>query len=63
MSRHIIDRAAPKAEGSRVKHFLDLARKEGIHPAIIGMSQRPVARTARKVEEFLRIDRQERPAL
>ena len=62
MSRHIIDRAAPKAEGSRVKHFLDLARKEGVHPAITDLSQRPVGRTARKVEEFLRIDRQERPA-
>ena len=39
MTRHIIDRAAPKAEGARVKHFLDLARK---------------------VQEFLRIDREER---
>lgn len=63
MSRHIIDRATPTTEGSRMKHFLDLARKEGLHPAIIGMSQRPVGRTARKVEEFLRIDRQERPAV
>jgi hypothetical protein len=62
MTRHVIDRAAPKAEGARVKHFLELARREGIHPAIVGMSQRPVGRTARKVEEFLRIDRQERPA-
>lgn len=60
MTRHVIDRAAPKAEGARVKHFLDLARKEGIHPAILELNQRPAERNARKVQEFLRIDREER---
>lgn len=63
MSRHIIDHSAPKAEGSRVKHFLELARREGVHPVVAGMSKRPLSRTARKVEEFLRIERGERPAV
>ncbi|RWR08358.1 hypothetical protein [Paenirhodobacter populi] len=63
MTRHLIDRANPKAEGARVKHFLDLARREGVHPAVQELGQRPVTtRTARKVQEFLRIDRQESPA-
>jgi hypothetical protein len=60
MTRHVIDHAAPKAEGARVKHFLDLARKEGVHPAILGLNQRPAERSARKVQEFLRIESAER---
>ena len=60
MTRHIIDHADPKAEGARVKHFLDLARKEGLHPAIKELNQRPAERSARKVQEFLRIDVEER---
>ncbi len=62
MTRHIIDHAEPKAEGSGVKHFLDLARREGVHPAVLGLSQRPAGRGARKVQEYLRIDREEKPA-
>ena len=60
MTRHIIDHAAPKAEGARVKHFLDLARKEGVHPAVQDLNQRPADRGARKVHEYLRIDREEK---
>lgn len=59
MTRHIIDHAAPKADGTRVKHFLDLARKEGVHPAVQELGQRPAERGARKVQEYLRIDREE----
>jgi len=59
MSRHILDRATPQAEGARVKHFLDLARREGVHPATRELNQRPADRSARKVQEFLRIDREE----
>lgn len=60
MTRHIIDHARPEAEGARVRHFLDLARKEGLHPAIKELNQRPADRSARKVQEFLRIDMEER---
>lgn len=60
MTRHIIDHAAPKAEGARVKHFLDLARKEGVHPAVLDLNQRATDRGARKVQEYLRIDREEK---
>ena len=60
MTRHIIDHADPQAEGARVKHFLDLARKEGIHPAVRELNQRPAERSVRKVQEFLRIDKEER---
>ena len=41
MTRHIIDHAKPEASGARVKHFLDLARKEGLHPAVKELNQRP----------------------
>lgn len=60
MTRHIIDRAKPEATGLRVKHFLELARKEGLHPAILELNQRTPERSARKVQEFLRIDLEER---
>ncbi len=59
MTRHVLDHATPQAEGARVKHFLDLARKEGVHPATLELNQRPADRSARKVQEFLRIDREE----
>lgn len=63
MTRHIIDRAETKAEGARVRHFVDLLRKEGVHPAILELGQRPVrARSASKVREFLRIERMEKSA-
>ncbi|MGD9919591.1 MAG: hypothetical protein AB7U46_16395 [Paenirhodobacter sp.] len=58
MTRHLIDHAAPQAEGPRMKHFLDLARKEGVHPAIRELNQRPQARSARKISEFLRVERE-----
>ncbi|HEY0274445.1 MAG TPA: hypothetical protein VGC31_00010 [Paenirhodobacter sp.] len=66
MKRHLIDRTLakathPKVDGARLKRFLEFARKEGIYPAIQTLSQRPVVgRTARKVQEFLRIEQQER---
>lgn len=60
MTRHITDHAEPQAEGARMKHFLDLARKEGVHPAVRELNERPAERGARKVQEYLRIDRAER---
>ncbi|HEY0214724.1 MAG TPA: hypothetical protein VGC40_14290 [Paenirhodobacter sp.] len=63
MTRHLLDRTTPQTEGARLKHFIELARREGIHPAIHELGQRPVlGRSARKVQEFLRIERQENPA-
>ena len=58
MTRHLIDHAAPQAEGPRMKHFLELARKEGLHPAIRALNQRPQIRSGRKVAEFLRVARE-----
>lgn len=59
MTRHIIDHAEPKAEGRRVQQFLDIARKEGVHPAVQSLSQRPAERGAKKVQEYLRIERED----
>ena len=58
MTRHIIDQPAPQDDAARLKHFLDLARKEGVHPAVRELTQRPADRTARKAQEFLRIERE-----
>ncbi|MFD2173555.1 hypothetical protein [Rhodobacter lacus] len=62
MTRHIIDHAAPQAEGSRTQQFLDIDRKEGVHPAVETLAQRPAERGAAKVREFLRIDREDAKA-
>lgn len=62
MSRHITDHATPTAEGAGLKHFLDLARKEGVHPSVDTLSQRAPERAGRKVAEFLRIERSEAAA-
>lgn len=59
MSRHIIDRAQPKAEGSRVKRFLELQRREGIHPAIKELSKRSRPESGARMTQFLRIERAE----
>lgn len=62
MGRHIIDRATPRAEGTRVKTYLDMDRKSGLHPAIRILSQRPATRgdEGRKLREFARIERGQR---
>jgi hypothetical protein len=62
MTRSILDHAEPEAEGSRVREFLDIERREGLHPAVQDLSQRPAGRSGRKVQEFLRIDREEAKA-
>ena len=59
MTKHIIDHNAPKAEGTRVKEFLDIDRKSGVHPAVKELSQRPAERGDAKTKEFLRIERGE----
>lgn len=60
MSRHLADHNAP-SDGGRVRHFVDVERKqgdEGTHPASKALRRRPQARnTVRRTEEFLRIDR------
>lgn len=57
MNRHIADKASPKAEGARVRRFVELQRREGIHPAIKTLSQRTAPRSTAKMKEFLRIER------
>ncbi|KFE36797.1 hypothetical protein [Thioclava atlantica] len=59
MARHIIDQPRPKAEGARVKRFLDLQRREGVHPAIKELSKRDRGASRTKVTQFLRIERSE----
>lgn len=59
MSRHIIDRAELKAEGPRVKRFLELQRREGIHPAIKELSKRGRPESGARMKQFLRIERNE----
>ncbi|MCE5973437.1 hypothetical protein LZA78_08095 [Sinirhodobacter sp. WL0062] len=63
MTRHITDHAAPKAEGTRTERFVDIERKKGIHPAVTELNQRPADRGARKVQEYLRIDREQKDAV
>ncbi|WP_066010715.1 hypothetical protein [Thioclava sp. SK-1] len=60
MPRHILDHSMPQADGARLRHFLDLTQKEGISRATEILTKRARARQpARKVQEFLRIERQE----
>ncbi|MBC7137174.1 MAG: hypothetical protein H5U17_00245 [Defluviimonas sp.] len=64
MTRHIADHVSPP-EAGRVKQFLKLARREGgegSHPATRALLRRPRlgSGTARRVKEFLRIDRGQR---
>lgn len=55
MSRHIVDHTAPKAEGSGLRYFLDLARREYRHPAIVALNRRPRKSGPQKLMAFLRI--------
>ncbi|AOZ70450.1 hypothetical protein LPB142_14840 [Rhodobacter xanthinilyticus] len=59
MTRHVIDQPRDRNDEARMRHFLDIARKEGVHPAVTELNERPVDRSARKVQEFLRIDREQ----
>jgi len=59
MTRSIIDHAEQKAEGVRIRQFLDIDRRDGMHPVVAELSKRPAERSAAKVREFLRIDREE----
>ena len=61
MTRHIADRRSPP-EAGRVKQFMELARREGSegsHPATQALLRRSRlgSETARRVKEFLRIER------
>jgi hypothetical protein len=60
MSKHLADHRTA-SDGGRVKHFLNLEKQngeEGSHPATRQVASRPVERSdARRMEEFLRIER------
>ena len=59
MTRHLADKRAP-SDGGRTRAFLDIARKsgDGPHPAIKALMKRAQATgEARRMQEFLRIDR------
>ncbi|WP_223636902.1 hypothetical protein [Rhodobacter sp. TJ_12] len=62
MTRHIIDHAEPKAEGTRTAQYVDIDRKDGVHPAVEELTQRPEDRSGAKVREFVRIAREEAKA-
>jgi hypothetical protein len=57
MTRHIADRrSAPGQDKTRA--FLDIARKETPHPAVVALTRQPRGpRKADKTVQFLRIDR------
>ena len=59
MTRHITDHSEPQAEGTRVKTYLDIDRKKGLHPAVQALSKRPATRgeASRKIREYTRIER------
>ncbi|KEO56025.1 hypothetical protein [Thioclava pacifica] len=57
MSRHIIDHAKPKSDGSRLKRFLELQRREGVHPAILELSKREQPANGARMKQFLKIER------
>ncbi|WP_417809210.1 hypothetical protein [Thioclava sp.] len=59
MSRHIIDHARSTSEGARLKRFLDLQRKEGIHPAVQELSQRSHENSGARITQYVRIERHE----
>lgn len=59
MTRSIIDHAEQAAEGSRMRQFLDIDRRGGVHPAVDALVRRPAERSEAKVREYLRIDREE----
>ncbi|MDP3341713.1 hypothetical protein [Frigidibacter sp.] len=61
MTRHIADHRSPP-EAGRTKKFIELARREGnegSHPSTQALLRRPRlgGETARRVKEFLRIER------
>ncbi|TKD17692.1 hypothetical protein FBT96_13360 [Rhodobacter capsulatus] len=59
MTRSIIDHAEQAAEGARMRQFLEIDRRGGMHPAVDALVRRPAERSEAKVREFLRIDREE----
>jgi hypothetical protein len=59
MSRHITDHARSASEGARLKRFLDLQRKEGVHPAVQELSKRSHGNSGARVTQYVRIERHE----
>lgn len=65
MSRHIIDHAPTKSDpqsgGERLRSYLEIERRAGMHPAIATLRQRPALRGEQSVrlEEYGRIARGE----
>ncbi|MDP2087106.1 MAG: hypothetical protein Q8K20_18080 [Gemmobacter sp.] len=57
MSRHIADRRTPTS-GDKTRAFLEIARKEAPHPAVIALTRQPRSpRKGDKTAQFVRIDR------
>jgi hypothetical protein len=57
MTRHIADRRMPTS-GDKTRAFLEIARKETQHPAVMALARQPRApRKGEKTVQFLRIDR------
>ena len=59
MSRHIIDTPKQTAEGPRVKRFVELQRREGIHPNLRALNKRSHGESLSRVTQYLRIERNE----
>ncbi|MFN3294087.1 MAG: hypothetical protein ACK4S2_08665 [Gemmobacter sp.] len=57
MTRHIADRRLPST-GDKTRAFLDIARKETPHPAVVALTRQPRGpRNGEKTTQFLRIER------
>lgn len=59
MSRHVMDHETRRSEGTRVRIYLEMDRRNGLHPAIRALSQRAPTRgdQGRKLREYARIER------
>lgn len=53
------EKKAPESGNSRAAHYLAPEHREGPHPAVNALSQRPATRSenGRKVSEYTRIER------
>ncbi|TQS73849.1 hypothetical protein ERN12_09070 [Rhodobacteraceae bacterium] len=58
MTRHILDHARPKAEGNRLRQFVDLARKQARSRNAAALDQRPREHRGSRMRAYFRIERQ-----
>ncbi|WP_376876273.1 hypothetical protein [Albirhodobacter sp. R86504] len=63
MSRHIMDQARPEPNathaGERLRCYVEIERRSGMHPAIRALHKRPATRGTDplRLEQFARIER------